>query len=99
MKEIPEIKLIPVPETEEAKAAVGYQWNAIAGTRHKLGGQPDSTSEIDYPKCEDCSQVMTFYAQIDSIGDDYDLLDCGVIHVFVCLDCGTTNSMINQCPA
>ncbi|MGI4739893.1 MAG: hypothetical protein ACRYG7_32390 [Janthinobacterium lividum] len=35
---IPEIKLIPSPETEEAKAAIGYEWNDVAGTRHKLGG-------------------------------------------------------------
>ena len=99
MKKIPEIKLIPNPETEEAKQAVGYQWNDVAGTRHKLGGKPDALSEVEYPKCEECSEPMTFYAQVDSIGNEYDLMDCCVIHVFVCLDCGTTKSVINQCPA
>jgi hypothetical protein len=99
MKDIPEIKLVPQPETKEAKAAVGYKWNEVAGTRHKLGGKPDSAFGVEYPTCQDCAQTMTFYAQVDSIGDDYDLADCCVIHVFVCLDCLTTVSIINQCPA
>ncbi|AII53350.1 hypothetical protein N008_15360 [Hymenobacter sp. APR13] len=99
MEEIPEIKMVPQPESEAAKQAVGYQWNDVAGTRHKLGGKPDSAGEVVYPTCPECSDTMTFYAQVDSIGDAYDLMDCCVIHVFVCLDCFTTTSMINQCPA
>jgi hypothetical protein len=39
--EIPKIKLLPQPETEPARQAVGYKWNADAGTRHFLGGKPD----------------------------------------------------------
>lgn len=27
---IPEIKLVPKPETEEAQSAVGYKWNDVA---------------------------------------------------------------------
>ncbi len=38
--EIPKIKLIPSPETNEAKSAVGYKWNETAGIRHFLGGKP-----------------------------------------------------------
>jgi hypothetical protein len=34
MKQIPKIKLVPVPETEETCAALGYEWNKEAGTRH-----------------------------------------------------------------
>ncbi len=30
---------------------------------------------------------MTFYAQIDSIGENYNLADCIIIHQFVCFDC------------
>ncbi|MBK0403174.1 hypothetical protein I5M27_09270 [Adhaeribacter sp. BT258] len=96
MKEIPEIKLVTVPETEEAKKAVGYKWNDEAGTRHKLGGIPDRLCLEEYPNCKDCGQRMTFYAQIDSIGDDYDLADTCAIHVFVCFDCFTTESQLNQ---
>lgn len=34
---IPEINLIPQPETDEVKEAVGYKYNTEAGYRHKLG--------------------------------------------------------------
>lgn len=92
---IPEIKLVTKPETPEAKEAVGYKWNKEIGIRHKLGGSPDFLQEADFPKCEDCGVEMTFYGQLDSIGDDYDLADCGLIYVFVCFDCFTTKSLLH----
>jgi len=94
--EIPKIKLTPTPETEEAKSAVGYKWNEIAGTRHFLGGQPEGIERQDYPKCQSCNQPMTFYAQIDSIGDKYDLADCMVLHNFVCFDCFEVETRLTQ---
>lgn len=93
---IPEIKLVPAPETEEAKNAVGFKWNSEAGTRHKLGGTPDKLDPSQYPTCPECKDQMTFYAQIDSIGDNYNLADCMVIHQFVCFDCFTVDSQLNQ---
>lgn len=93
---IPKIQLVPNPLTEEAKSAVGYEWNEKAGTRHYLGGIPESLDEKDYPKCEDCGETMTFYAQIDSIGSKYDLADCMVIQNFVCFDCFTVKSLLTQ---
>ena len=93
---IPEIKLIPQPETQEAKSALGFKWNDEVGYRHKLGGQPDKLNENDFPKCKKCQNKMTFYAQIDSIGDQYNLADCMVIHQFVCFDCFTVESQLNQ---
>lgn len=39
---------------------------------------------------------MTFYGQLDSIGDEYVLADCGMIYVFVCFDCFTTKSFIHS---
>lgn len=93
---IPKIKLIPHPETDEAKSIVGYTFNKTAGTRHHLGGTPDGLNEEDYPSCSDCKKVMTFYAQIDSIGDKYELADCMVIHNFVCFDCFTVKSQLTQ---
>lgn len=60
--EIPKIKLVPNPETNEAKSAIGYKWNEIAGTRHFLGGKPEDVSEEDCPTCENCQKEMTFYA-------------------------------------
>lgn len=94
--DIPKINLIPKPDNEEAKSAIGYQWNEKAGTRHFLGGKPDGMEEVEYPKCEDCNKTMTFYAQIDSIGEKYDLADCMVIHNFVCFDCHTVKSQLTQ---
>ncbi|PCE65987.1 hypothetical protein [Sediminicola luteus] len=93
---IPEIKLIPKPESEEGRQALGYKWNNIAGTRHKLGGKPDGLPVQEYPLCDSCKSTMTFYAQIDSIGDDYDLADCMLIHSFVCFDCYEVKSQLTQ---
>ena len=39
---------------------------------------------------------MTFYAQIDSIGDKYDLADCMVIHNFVCFDCFEVKAILSK---
>lgn len=93
---IPKIKLLPQPRTEEEKAAIGYEWNEVAGTRHFLGGQPDEFDEDDYPSCDECDCKMSFYAQIDSIGDKYDLADCMVIHNFVCFNCFTVKAQLTQ---
>jgi hypothetical protein len=93
---IPKIKLVPKPESEEAKKAIGYEWNELAGRRHFIGGEPDEIHEHSYPKCTDCGEIMTFYAQLDSIGEDYDLADCMVIHVYVCFDCFSVQSHLTQ---
>ena len=97
--EIPKIKLVTQPETKEAQAAVGYKWNTIAGTRHYLGGKPAGLEESDFPTCDDCCERMTFYAQLDSIGDEFDLADCMVIHNFVCFDCFTVKALLTPTSA
>ena len=38
---IAEIKLVPLLDPEEAWKADGYKWNKNAGTRRKLGGEPE----------------------------------------------------------
>jgi hypothetical protein len=93
---IPKVKLVTQPETKEAKDIVGYKWNDIAGTRHFLGGEPDGLDESKFPICDDCKKIMTFYAQVDSIGDKFDLADCMVIHNFVCFDCFTIKSVLTK---
>jgi uncharacterized protein YwqG len=90
---IPKIPLIPDPQTDEAKNAVGYKWNDEAGNRHQLGGEPEFIQTEEWPVCS-CAKKMTFYGQLDSIGDDYDLADCGMIYVFVCFDCMETKSIL-----
>jgi hypothetical protein len=94
--DIPKVKLITQPETQEAKEIVGYKWNRVAGTRHFLGGQPDGLHEREYPTCDDCKRTMTFYAQVDSIGDKFDLADCMVIHNFVCFNYFTVKALLTQ---
>jgi len=55
--------------------------------------------EEEYPTCDDCKKAMTFYAQVDSIGDKFDLADCMVIHNFVCFDCFTVKALLTQTSA
>ncbi|MGE9311695.1 hypothetical protein ACLOAU_08615 [Niabella sp. CJ426] len=97
--EIPKIKLIAQPETAEARKIIGYKWNEVAGTRHFLGGKPEGLSESEYPVCENCKKTMTFYAQVDSIGDKFDLADCMVIYNFVCFDCYNVKAALSQTSA
>ena len=86
--DIPEIPLIPQPETDAARNALGFKWaGSEVGTRHKLGGTPEWIQGDDSPLCPACQQPMTFYGQLDSIGDAVNLADCGMIYVFVCFDC------------
>lgn len=92
---IPEIKLIPNPETTEAKEAIGFKYNDEVGNGHKLGGEPDFIQgDDDWPKC--CGSKMTFYAQLDSIGDNYSIADCGMVYVFVCFDCFNSASIVQS---
>lgn len=96
MDPIPEIQLTPTPATEEGRAALGFKWaGREAGTRHKLGGAPDWIQGDMTSKCE-CGNVMQFYGQLDSIGDEFCLADCGMIYVFVCPDCWTTSSVLQS---
>ncbi|QYK04482.1 hypothetical protein [Shewanella zhangzhouensis] len=92
---IPEIKLIPTPESIEAKEAIGFKYNDEAGSRHKIGGEPDFVQgENAWPKC--CGDKMTFYGQLDSVGDEYSLGDCGMVYVFVCFGCFNSVSFVQS---
>jgi hypothetical protein len=86
--EIPEIPLVPRPASDAARTALGFKWaGPRVGRRHKLGGRPAWIQGDASPQCPDCQQPMTFYGQLDSIGDAVSLADCGMIYVFVCFDC------------
>ena len=85
---IPPFRLDAHPLTPEAEAAAGFEWaTPEVGTRHGIGGEPEGVAESDYPRCPSCGHPMTFYGQLDSIGDDFALADAGVVQVFVCFDC------------
>ncbi|GGY19955.1 hypothetical protein GJV26_04905 [Massilia dura] len=97
MRVIPPFKLIPEPLDREAKDLPPYKWAGDnIGKRHRLGGSPDFIQAADIPTCS-CKKVMTFYAQLDSINDEFDLADCGMIFVFVCFDCFETKAVLQSC--
>jgi hypothetical protein len=94
---IPEIPLKPDPRTPEAKAAVGFEYvGPPIGTRSKIGGVPDWIQSPVDVQCDGCRTAMSFYAQIDSVGDNVILADCGLVYVFVCFDCYESKSIV-QC--
>jgi len=97
MKNIPPFRLIPEPLNDEASKLPKFEWAADhIGTRHKLGGEPDFIQGEDWPICPDCGQKMTFYAQLDSINDEYQIADCGMIYVFACLDCNAVETRVQS---
>lgn len=96
MDEIPEIPLVMNPKTVAAKSVIGFKWNKEAGKGHKLGGEPDWLQSEEIPECSQCFQKMSFYGQLDCIGDSVALGDCGRIFVFVCFDCLESKSVV-QC--
>ena len=93
---IPSIPLVPAPRTAEATAAVGFKWaGEPIGKRHQIGGEPDWIQYEQVPHCS-CRQQMSFYGQLDSLGDRHAIGDCGMIYVFLCWDCLETKSVL-QC--
>jgi uncharacterized protein YwqG len=97
MKEIPPFRLKPEPLNDEAAKMRKFKWaDGEIGNRHKLGGVPEFVQREDWPTCPDCGKKMTFYAQLDSINDEFQIADCGMIYVFVCLECNTVESRIQS---
>lgn len=94
---VPEFILRAEPLDDAAASAAGSRSaGPEIGTRHRIGGEPTELSPIDYPRCGSCPELMTFYGQLDSIGDDYAIADAGVVHVFVCFDCFETEARISS---
>ena len=96
MLRIPEICARLEPTSDEAKAAVGFKYNSDAGKSTKLGGDPDWIQGEEWPSCA-CGEKMSFYGQLDSIGDEYNLGDCGMVYIFVCFDCLETQAVLQTC--
>jgi hypothetical protein len=93
----PEIPLTPAPRDADARSVIGFKRTAPEiGSRHKLGGTPDWLQGPDVPSCDHCRGPMTFYGQLDSVGDRMCLADCGIVYVFVCIDCFSSKSLIQS---
>ena len=87
MERIPAFRLRPEPLSQEAEAALGFQWAGDdVGQRHQLGGGPTWLQGDETPTCRECGERMTFYGQLDSIGDDIAIADVGLVYVFVCFN-------------
>jgi Domain of unknown function (DUF1963) len=97
MKKIPPFNLVPEPQNDEARNLPKFKWaDKEIGTRHQLGGEPHFLQSESWPECPRCREKMTFYGQLDSVNDDICIADCGMIYVFVCLDCYETASMVHS---
>jgi hypothetical protein len=80
------------------------------GLRSKLGGEPGWVQGNETPACSKCGEPMSFVGQIDSIEhkgghnphgqehyeQDFMFGDVGVIYIFFCFDCLTSQSVF-QC--
>jgi hypothetical protein len=96
-KKLPEFRLTATPVDEAGRKLAGFKWaDPEVGQRHKIGGTPDFQQRARVPRCPSCGEEMTFYAQLDSIGDDLCLADCGMIFVFVCFGCFQTSAFLQS---
>lgn len=91
---VPPVPLVADPHEPEAKQAVGFQYAGDPiGKRHRIGGEPEWIQGEDVPQCS-CGKIMSFYGQLDSLGDRFSIGDCGMIYVFLCWDCLETKSVL-----
>ena len=91
----PEYDLILKPLSPQARQLAQHKHAPReVGNRNKLGGSPDWVQAEEWPIC--CDKKMTFYGQLDSVGDNIHLADCGLIYVFVCFDCFNTRSVMQS---
>lgn len=92
---IPRFRLDVVPLEDAAEKEQGFRWaDPEIGRRHRLGGIPENP--VGFPNCPSCSQEMTFYAQLDSIGDNISIADVGLIYVFLCFECVTAEAVVDS---
>jgi uncharacterized protein YwqG len=97
MRKIPPFKLITQAFNEEASKLPKFKLAPDEiGTRHQLGGEPFFLQEEAFPSCPSCNKKMTFYAQLDSINDEFQIADCGMVYVFICFYCNETKSVIQS---
>ncbi len=89
---IPETRLMPRPETLRGKLQAVLNATKLGNERlHKIGGEPDWIQDDETPEC--CGQSAMFYGQLGSLGGEYDLIDNGIIYVFICRKCLRTHSV------
>jgi len=96
MREVPAFRLVAQPITDTAANLGGFPHaSAEIGSRHRIGGEPSGPG-LAPPTCDECRQPMSFYGQLDSIGEGFELADVGVVAVFVCFDCFSAKAEIRS---
>ncbi|MBG6143025.1 MAG: hypothetical protein RIE06_29125 [Roseibium album] len=94
---IPEYKIELVPRSDQAERSQGFAWaDPEIGTRSKIGGEPDFIQGQEIPSCPGCGNRMSFFSQIDSIGDELSFADVGILYTFVCFGCFEAESVIQS---
>ena len=106
-RRLPEIR-VELSRPQRGEKAVPLDYPHHLGMRTKLGGEPDWVQDFETPACVECGNDMTFVAQIDSIEHDnklnplrrpalgkkdYMFGDVGMVYVFFCFKCTTTQSV------
>jgi hypothetical protein len=96
MRTIPAFKLIPEPADDEAPEPVDcHPGIATINERHRLGGKPKFIEAEEIPVCA-FGNPMTFYAQLDSVSEEFSLADRGMIYVFVCFNCFEAKAVVQS---
>ena len=95
MQKFPTIKLVMVPQNEEAKSIIKWE-HCDFESKHQLGGEPSFIQDEDWPRCPWCKEKMSFYGQLDSVGDDMCISDCGMIYVFFCFECNEPKAIVHS---
>lgn len=88
----PEIKILLDITADNAKH-IGFPGGGELGKRSKFGGDPVWIQDEAWQVCN-CSRKMSFYAQLDSIGIDMNIVDCGLIYIFICEKCISVKSIV-----
>ena len=91
---MPEIQLKMAPESVVAKVLVEGGYGPPPGDGNKLGGDPDWIQYDETPDCPECDEPMEFYGQLDHLGAVELLKDGGMIYVFLCRECYTTETVL-----
>lgn len=97
MKKIPSFKLELRPLSREAEDLPKFRWAAgDVGTRHRIGGDPEFIQNDEWPVCSECGEKMSFFAQLDSLNDEFCLADCGMVYIFVCFECNEAKAIMQS---
>jgi hypothetical protein len=96
-RQLPFIRLRRETQDEQAHSAIGFKYaGGDVGDRNQIGGKPSWLQGDQSPTCPQCQGAMSFYGQLDSVGDDIVIADCGLIYVFFCFGCQCAEAVVQS---